>query len=98
LHGDDEWIKDRALTLVLMGMFVIFLAGQFVTGFLEYNDVRSSITGRRSRCPHTRSPATGGSRSFENWESEFLADGGVRAADDDARAEGIAGVAAPSRA
>jgi hypothetical protein len=66
------WIHDRALTLVLMGMFVVFLAGQFVTGFRDYND---------SQVAHHRSPVTMSAYAgtghwwesvFENWESEFL--------------------------
>jgi hypothetical protein len=32
-----QWIRDRALTLVLMTMFGVFLSGQFVTGLNEYN-------------------------------------------------------------
>lgn len=32
-----EWFRDRALTLVLMGMFLVFLAAQLVTGLYEYN-------------------------------------------------------------
>ena len=27
------WVRDRALTLTLMAMFLLFLAGQLVTGF-----------------------------------------------------------------
>ena len=66
------WLGDRALTLALMGMFVIFLAGQFVTGFHDYNG---------SRVEHHQSPVTMSAYAatghwwesvFENWESEFL--------------------------
>lgn len=32
-----EWFRDRALTLVLMAMFLVFLAAQLVTGLYEYN-------------------------------------------------------------
>jgi hypothetical protein len=32
------WIRDRALTQALMAMFLLFLVGQGLTGFLEYND------------------------------------------------------------
>ena len=32
-----RWLRDRALTLVLMAMFLLFLAGQMITGFYEYN-------------------------------------------------------------
>ena len=31
------WIRDRALTLVLMAMFLLFLAGQLFTGFAEHS-------------------------------------------------------------
>jgi len=67
-----DWIKDRALTLVLMGMFAIFLAGQFVAGFRDYN---------QSQVVHHQSPVTMSAYAmtghwwesvFENWESEFL--------------------------
>lgn len=30
------WIRDRALTLALMAMFLLFLGGQLLTGFAEY--------------------------------------------------------------
>jgi hypothetical protein len=66
------WIRDCALTLVLMAMFLLFLAGQFVTGHREYN---------ASQVDHGLAPvaaraylATGHwwESVFENWESEFL--------------------------
>lgn len=67
-----NWIRDRALTLVLLFFFALFLAGQVVTGHYEYN-----ATLRE----HGNPPVTlaGYLRSghpwealFENWESEFL--------------------------
>jgi hypothetical protein len=67
-----DWIRDRALTLVLMAMFLLFLAGQVVTGFWEFNDTRTA---------HGREPIVMGEyfetghlweALFENWESEFL--------------------------
>jgi hypothetical protein len=66
------WIRDRALTLVLMAMFLVFLAGQMLTGHAEYNETRKE---------HQEPPvaladylATGHpwEALFENWESEFL--------------------------
>ena len=27
------WIRDRALTLAMMAMFLLFLGGQLITGF-----------------------------------------------------------------
>jgi hypothetical protein len=66
------WIRDRGLTLSLMAMFLLFLAGQLITGFAEYNAEQEQ---------HGRAPvamtgylATGHpwEALFENWESEFL--------------------------
>jgi hypothetical protein len=66
------WIHDRALTLVLMAMFLLFLAGQYLSGLKEYN---------ASQVEHGQPPvataeyfATGHwwEGVFENWESEFL--------------------------
>ena len=66
------WIRDRALTLVMIGCFLLFLVAQLVTGFYEYNDTR-----REDGLPevtvgdyfHTGHPWEA---TFENWESEFL--------------------------
>jgi Domain of unknown function (DUF6766) len=67
-----EWFRERALTLVLMAMFLVFLAAQLVTGLYEYNATQRehgepvvSVSGYL---------ATGHpwEALFENWESEFL--------------------------
>ena len=72
MNGLRRWLHDRSLTIVMMGLFLLFLAGQIVTGFWEYNDARAA---------HGRTPielstylATGHlwESIFENWESEFL--------------------------
>ena len=66
------WLHSHSLTLVLLLMFGVFLAGQFVTGHLEHNE---------SLREHGQPPigwlsyaATGHwwESVFENWESEFL--------------------------
>ncbi len=66
------WLKQRSLTLVFMGAFVLLWAGQIVTGHLDLNDELTD---------HGRSPlslaqylASGHlwEATFENWESEFL--------------------------
>ena len=66
------WIRDRALTLVLMAMFLLFLVGQGLTGFAEYND--EQIQHGRAAVPMADYLATGHpwEAVFENWESEFL--------------------------
>jgi len=66
------WIKDRALTLVLMAMFVAFLAGQYVTGFYEYNGAQ--VEHHQTPIALSAYATTGHwwESVFENWESEFL--------------------------
>lgn len=67
-----EWLRDRGLTLALMAMFLLFLAGQLVTGFAEYNHEQEAHgEGVVSMGAYL---ATGHpwEALFENWESEFL--------------------------
>ena len=42
-----HWIRDRALTLVLLVLFVVSLAGQLATGWAEYNSEQEEH-GRRA--------------------------------------------------
>jgi hypothetical protein len=67
-----SWIRDRALTIVLMGMFLLFLVGQFLTGRQEYN--ASQQEHRQAPVGMSAYLATGHwwEAVFENWESEFL--------------------------
>jgi hypothetical protein len=67
-----SWLRDRGLTLVLMSLFAVFLAGEAATGFAEYNDEQREH-GRPPVSP-TGYFATGHpwEALFENWESEFL--------------------------
>jgi hypothetical protein len=67
-----RWIRDRALTLVLMAMFLVCLVGQLMTGLYEYNE---------TQVEHGQSAVAVGAylmtghpweALFENWESEFL--------------------------
>jgi hypothetical protein len=66
------WLRDRALTLVLLALFGAALAAQIVTGRLEFN---------ASQREHGEAAVTMASylgtghfweALFENWESEFL--------------------------
>ncbi len=67
-----DWIRQRALTLALLAMCAVSLAGQIGTGLAEYN------AGQQE---HGRPAVTLGGyfgtghpweAVFENWESEFL--------------------------
>ncbi len=66
------WIRDRALTLVLMAMFLLCLAGQFATGLAEYNS--EQVEHGEAAVSVDGYFATGHpwEALFENWESEFL--------------------------
>jgi hypothetical protein len=70
--GAVDWFRDRALTLVLMAMFLLFLVGQMLTGLSEYN-----ATQRDHGLPVVTMAGYLGTGHpwealFENWESEFL--------------------------
>ena len=67
-----KWIRDRALTLTLMAMFLLFLVGQCLTGFAEYND--EQVQHGQAAVTMADYFATGHpwEALFENWESEFL--------------------------
>jgi hypothetical protein len=66
------WIRDRGLTLLLLTMFALFLAGQLATGQAEYNDERQD----HGQPPVALAAYLGTGHPwealFENWESEFL--------------------------
>jgi hypothetical protein len=65
-------IRNNSLSLVFILLFIVSLAGQFLTGFAEHNKEREEEGQSRL------SPAayfTSGhfiQATFENWESEFL--------------------------
>jgi uncharacterized protein DUF6766 len=66
------WIRDRALTLALMAMFLLSLVGQLLTGFAEYND--EQVQHEQATVAMADYLGTGHpwEALFENWESEFL--------------------------
>jgi hypothetical protein len=67
-----DWIRDRALTLVLMAMFVVFLIGQLIVGHYEYN--ATQLEHGQPEVALSGYVMTGHfwEALFENWESEFL--------------------------
>jgi hypothetical protein len=70
--GLAAWIRDRGLTLLLLSMFLLFLAGQLVAGLAEYNAEQHE----HGLPPVALSGYLGTGHPwealFENWESEFL--------------------------
>jgi hypothetical protein len=66
------WIRDRALTLTLMAMFLLFLVGQLVTGLAEYNSEQMQHGHTAVRMSDYLATGHPWEALFENWESEFL--------------------------
>jgi hypothetical protein len=67
-----NWLRDRGLTLSLMGFFLLFLVLQLMAGFYEYNE--SQRFDSQPEVSVSEYFATGHpwAATFENWESEFL--------------------------
>jgi hypothetical protein len=66
------WFLDRSLTLVLLGLFVSSLAGQFAAGWYVFN--QDQVEHGAAAVAWSAYMATGHpwEALFENWESEFL--------------------------
>jgi hypothetical protein len=67
-----KWIKDNGLTIALLGLFVISIAGQGWAGWLHEAEEQAL---HAQPPPELFAYLTGGaflSAVFENWESEFL--------------------------
>jgi hypothetical protein len=66
------WIAQRGLTIVLVALFLLFWAGQIVTGFFDENSERQQHARPAiGFADYVRSPEQW-EATFENWESEFL--------------------------
>ena len=71
-HPLRRWLRDHGLSIVLAGLFVLFLLGQSLTGQRAYNEEQRE----HGRPPVDYGEYIGGSHfaeaTFENFESEFL--------------------------
>jgi hypothetical protein len=67
-----RWLRDNGLSIVLFGLFAIFLIGQSLTGWRTYNAQQEEH--RESTVGFGTYLTTGHfvEATFENWESEFL--------------------------
>lgn len=74
LHAEVAvtWLRDRALTLVLMAMFAVCLVGQVVTGLYEYNTSQREHDEPMASLSAYLATGHPWEALFENWESEFL--------------------------
>jgi hypothetical protein len=66
------WIRDRGLTLALLGLFALTLAGQVVAGWRDYNAEAASHGEHAVRLAEYLATGHFLEALFENWESEFL--------------------------
>ena len=66
------WIYDRSLTLVMLALFGLFLAGQVVTGWYEFNETLKEHGAAAVPLAAYLTVGHPWEALFENWESEFL--------------------------
>ncbi len=67
-----RWLKDNALSLAFLVMFVLALAGQAVAGTLEFNDRQVAGGGEPVSVPHFVASSDFAVDVAENWQSEYL--------------------------
>jgi hypothetical protein len=67
-----DWFRDRALTLVLMATFLLFLVAQMITGLYEYNSTQREHGEPLVTLSGYLGTGHPWEALFENWESEFL--------------------------
>ena len=67
-----RFLRDNGLSIVLFSLFMIFLIGQALTGWDEYNSERREHNASGISFGHYLTTGHFGEAVFENWESEFL--------------------------
>src|SRR5690606_24579855 len=67
-----RFLHQHGLSLAMLGMFAVFLVGQFAAGWLEYNDEREQEDQPPVDALAYLRSAHFAEATAENWESEFL--------------------------
>src|SRR5919107_3013131 len=67
-----RFLRDNGLSLVMFGLFALFLFAQSVTGFAVYNDEQREHGEVTISYPEYLSSGHFIEATFENWESEYL--------------------------
>lgn len=69
-----RFIRDNSLSLALLGLFLITLGGQAVTGWKSYNQDQQDHSQPQASFGQYLGEGHFIEAVFENWESEFLQD------------------------
>lgn len=70
--GVSRFLRDNGLSLVLGALFLIFISGQTIAGWMHNNDERSEHGQAPLALSEYVTTGAYGEAVFENWESEFL--------------------------
>lgn len=68
----QRFLRDNGLSLVMFGLFALFLVGQSITGFAVYNDEQREHGETTISYPDYLGSGHFIEATFENWESEYL--------------------------
>jgi Domain of unknown function (DUF6766) len=67
-----QTLRDNGLSVVVFALFILFLAGQSITGYYAYNDEQHDHRQPPISYPEYLTSGHLWAAVFENWESEFL--------------------------
>jgi hypothetical protein len=67
-----RFVRDNSLSLVMFGLFALFLIAQSITGFAVYNDDQREHGETTINYPEYLRTGHFIEATFENWESEYL--------------------------
>ena len=67
-----HFLRDNGLSLVMFGLFALFLFAQSATGFAVYNDDQREHGAATISYPQYLGSGHFIEATFENWESEYL--------------------------
>jgi hypothetical protein len=68
----QRFLRDTSLSLVMFGLFALFLVAQSITGFAVYNDEQREHSEETISFPDYLGTGHFIEATFENWESEYL--------------------------
>jgi hypothetical protein len=71
-NGVRRWVRFRALLLVNLGLFALFLVGVLLTGHAHENEELTDHGQPAQTLREYAASSSFGETVFENWESEFL--------------------------